>query len=75
MQNETELMVHHAMIDANKNQKLISLFEKQLIPQAEQTLSSAIIGYQENKIDFLTLTDNFLSLYNYRLQYYQAVAD
>ena len=75
MQNESELMVHHAMIGADKNQKLISIFEMQLIPQAEQTLSSAIIGYQENKIDFLTLTDNFLSLYNYRLQYFQAVAD
>jgi len=74
-QNEIELMLHHAMIDANKNAQLISLYEKQLIPQAEQTLSSGIIGYQENKIDFLTLTDNFLSLYNYHLQYFQSVAD
>jgi cobalt-zinc-cadmium efflux system outer membrane protein len=75
IQNEIKLMVHHAIIDADKNQKLISLYEKQLIPQAEQTLNSGIIGYQENKIDFLTLTDNFLSLYSYRLQYQQAIAD
>ncbi len=75
LQNESELMVHHGITDATKNQKLIMLFKNQLIPQAEQTLSSSIIGYQENKVDFLTLTDNFLSLYNYRLQYYQAVAD
>lgn len=74
-QNEIELMVHHATIDASKNEKLISLYEKQLLPQAEQTLNSGIIGYQENKIDFLTLTDNFLSLYDYRLQYHQAIAD
>ncbi len=75
LHNEFELMVHHGISDATKNQKLILLFENQLIPQAEQTLSSSIIGYQENKVDFLTLTDNFLSLYNYRLQYFQAVAD
>lgn len=75
MQNQVQLMVHHGMIDANKNEKLISLFEKQLIPQATENLNSGIIGYQQNKIDFMTLTDNFLSLYNYRLQYYQLIAD
>lgn len=75
MQNEIELLIHHAMIDANKNEKLISLYEKQLIPQATENLNSGIIGYQQNKIDFMTLTDNFLSLYNYRLVYYQLIAD
>lgn len=75
MQNESELMIHHAMINANKNEKLISLYEKQLIPQATENLNSGIVGYQQNKIDFMTLTDNFLSLYNYRLQYYQSTAD
>ncbi len=75
LQNEVELMLHHAMIDADKNEKLIFLFENQLIPQAEQNLNSGIIGYQQNKIDFLSLNDNFLSLYSYRVQYYQAVTD
>lgn len=75
MQNELQQMLHHAMIDANKNEKLMALYKKQLIPQATETLNSGIIGYRQNKIDFMTLTDNFLSLYNYRLQYYQAIAD
>lgn len=75
VQNEIQLMLHHSIIDADKNEKLISVYSKQLIPQATENLNSGIIGYQENKIDFMTLTDNFLSLYNYRLQYNQAVAD
>jgi cobalt-zinc-cadmium efflux system outer membrane protein len=75
IQNEIELMLHHAIIDANKNEKLISLYEKQLIPQATENLNAGITGYQQNKIDFMTLTDNFLSLYDYRLQYYQSIAD
>ncbi len=75
MQNDIQQMVHHAIIEANKNEKLIALYKKQLIPQSTETLNSGIIGYQQNKIDFMTLTDNFLSLYNYRLQYYQAIAD
>lgn len=75
VQNQIELMIHHATIDANKNEKLIALYEKQLIPQATENLNAGITGYQQNKIDFMTLTDNFLSLYTYRLQYYQSVAD
>ena len=75
MQNEIELMIHHAIVDAQKNEKLISLYSKQLIPQATENLNAGITGYQQNKIDFMTLTDNLISLYNYKLQYHQAVAD
>lgn len=75
IENEIELMLHRAIIDANKNEKLILLYEKQLLPQAQQTLNSGIIGYQENKIDFMTLSDNLISLNDYRLQYYQSIAD
>lgn len=74
-QNEIKLLIHHAIVDADKNEKLVALYSSRLIPQAEQNLHAGIIGYQENKIDFLTLIDNFLSLYNYRLQYHQAIAD
>lgn len=75
IRNEITLMIHHAMIDARKNEKLISLYESQLIPQANANLNAGITGYQQNKIDFMTLIDNFLSVYTYRLQYYQSVAD
>lgn len=75
VQNQIKLMIHHAIIDANKNEKLITLYEKQLIPQATENLNAGITGYQQNKIDFMTLTDNFISLYNYRLQYYQSISD
>jgi cobalt-zinc-cadmium efflux system outer membrane protein len=75
VKNEVTLMLHHAIIDVNKNEKLIALYEKQLIPQATENLNAGITGYQQNKIDFMTLTDNFLSLYDYRLQYYQSIAD
>ncbi len=74
-QNEVELMIHHGIIDALKNKRLIVLYNTQLIPQATANLNAGITGYQENKIDFMTLIDNFLSLYNYQLEYYQAVAD
>ncbi len=73
--NEIQLMIHHALIDAEKNGRLVSLYQDQLIPQATENLHSAIIGYQQNKIDFMTLTDDLISLYTYSLMYHQAIAD
>ena len=74
-QNDVELMVHHSIIDAYQDEKLILLYSSQLIPQATENLNAGITGYQENKIDFMTLIDNFLSLYNDQLQYHQTIAD
>jgi len=73
--NGIGLMIHHALIDAEKNARLVSLYHDQLIPQATENLHSAIIGYQQNKIDFMTLTDDLISLYNYSQMYHQAIAD
>jgi outer membrane protein TolC len=75
MTNEIELMIHHAMTEAQKNETLIILYTKQLIPQATENLDAGITGYQQNKIDFMTLTDNFISLYKYRFSHHRAIAD
>src|SRR5207247_990555 len=73
MTNEIELMIHHAMNDVQKNVTLILHYRNQLIPLAEENLISGMTSYQQNKIDFMTLTDNFLSVYNYRLQLHNFV--
>lgn len=73
--NELELQIHHAFIEANNNERLINLYEKQLIPLATESLQTGMIGYQQNKIDFMALIDGFISLYNHRLQHDQAIAN
>ncbi len=50
------------------------LFRDGIIPQAKASLESAIAGYQVNKVDFLTLLNNHLTLFNYEIQYYRALA-
>ncbi|MEO6883454.1 MAG: TolC family protein [Bacteroidia bacterium] len=74
-QHQYQLDLHHVLIDAYRNEKIISLYQTQLIPETTENVAAGITGYQENKIDFMTLIDNFLSLYNYQLKYYQAIAD
>jgi len=55
--------------------KLVDLYKRGIIPQAEQALESATIGYRVNKVDFLTLLDSRVNLYNFEHQYYDSIAD
>lgn len=59
----------------NRNQQLIQLYETGLIPQTEQSLNAATAGYQTGKVDFLTLLNNQITLFNTRLAYYRALVD
>ncbi len=58
-----------------QNERLINLFETGIIPQASQSLNSAIAGYQTDKVDFLTLLTNQLNLFNFELDYYRVLMD
>ena len=55
---------------AKTSENLLKLFEEGIIPQATSSLESAIAGYQVGNIDFLTLLDNLLTLFNFELTYY-----
>ncbi len=58
-----------------RRRKLIELYRTGIIPQAEQSLESATISYRVNKVDFLTLLDSRVTLFNYEREYYDSVAD
>jgi outer membrane protein TolC len=58
-----------------RRRKLAELYKTGIIPQAEQSLESATIGYRVNKVDFLTLLDNRMTLFNYEREYYDSIAD
>ena len=61
--------------DVAKAKELIVLYENQILPQAEQSLNSALSGYQVDKVDFITLLDNQITLFNYRINYYRIVSE
>jgi len=58
-----------------QNTELLPLFAEGIIPQASQSLKSAIAGYQVNKVDFLTLLNNQLTLFNYEIDYYRVLSE
>ncbi|KFI22822.1 TolC family protein [Nitrosococcus oceani] len=51
------------------------LFKTGIIPQARQTVTSMLAGYQVNKVDFLNLVNAQITLYNFETQYWKALAE
>ncbi len=75
VQNQVYSDLDKTLSDVTKNLHLIQLYENGIIPQATQSLNSAIAGYQTDKVDFLTLLNNEISLFNFELDYYRFLSD
>lgn len=73
--NQVLFSVDNKWSEAQKNAKLVGLFKTGIIPQASQSLKSAMTGYQTDKVDFLTLINNQMTLFNYELDYYRVLSD
>lgn len=73
--NEVFSMVKELVADIEKGRQLIDLLETGLIPQARLSLDSAVSGYQVGKVDFLTLLDNRLTLFNFEKEYYRTLGE
>ncbi|TYP93599.1 Outer membrane protein TolC [Fodinibius salinus] len=73
--NSVEQMLQQSLTNLEKNRRLIDLYQTGIIPQAEKSLESSMAGYQNNKVDFLSLLDSELTLFQFRLDYHRFVAD
>ena len=73
--NSIEQKLQQSLTDLEKNQRLLELYRTGIIPQAEESLESSIAGYQNDKVDFLSLLDSELTLFQFRLDYHRFLAD
>jgi cobalt-zinc-cadmium efflux system outer membrane protein len=67
--------ISSAVTDYHRARDQFSLFESGIVPQARQTVESMLIAYQVNEVDFLNLVRSQLTLFNYELQYWKALAE
>lgn len=70
-----EQQMQQALTEIDKNRRLIDLYTTGIIPQAEESLESNRAGYQNDQVDFLSLLDSELTLFNFQLDYYRILAD
>jgi outer membrane protein TolC len=75
LRNSIQAGISDLLAQLERRRKLAELYKTGILPQARQSLESATIGYRVNKVDFLTLLDNRVTLFNYEREYYDSIAD
>ncbi len=75
LKNTISYGIADLLAQLEKRKRLIELYKTGIIPQAQRSLESAIIGYRVNKVDLLTLLDNRMTLFTYEREYYDSLAD
>ncbi len=75
MRLATDADLKTAWIRARTAERLADIYKTTLLPQAQESLSVAESGYQAGDNGFLDLLDAQRSLLNYRLEYFQDLAE
>lgn len=74
-ENMVFLEVKEAFVMQEAAKKLALLYRTAYLPQAEQTVKTALNGYESGQIDFLNLLDTQRMLLEFKLEYYKALID
>jgi outer membrane protein, heavy metal efflux system len=65
-----------ALIDKEtQSSKTIQLIKQGILPQARQSLESALAGYSVDKVDFLTLLSNQVTLFKWEIKYHRELTE
>ena len=75
MSNAAFGQIQEALVQTKAAQKLVSVYERSLRPQAEATLHSTVIAYENDRTEFLDLLDSQMTVIDLDLAYFQALAD
>jgi outer membrane protein TolC len=75
LKNSISYTISDTLAQMERRRKLVELYKGGIIPQAEQSLESAVISYRVGKVDFLTLLDGRVSLFNYEKELYESKAE
>ncbi len=67
--------IQEALVEAQAAQRLANIYHDSLQPQAEATLHSTLIAYENDRTEFLDLIDSQMTVIDLDLAYFQALAD
>ncbi|MBI5655466.1 MAG: TolC family protein [Geobacter sp.] len=75
LRNTISYTINDTLAQLDRRWNLVELYKGAIIPQAEQSLESAVISYRVSKVDFLTLLDGRMNLFNYERELYESQAE
>ena len=72
--NELAAKLRQQMAVAEQNLRSARLYQKDILPQARLTVEAALSAYRVNRVDFMTLLDNQMSVFNFEIAHATAIA-
>ncbi|MGA8492583.1 MAG: TolC family protein [Terriglobales bacterium] len=75
LRNSAFGQIQEALAQVRSAKRLADLYKNLLQPQAEATLCSTVIAYENDRTDFLNLLDSQMTVVDIDLAYFQAMAD
>jgi outer membrane protein TolC len=75
LKNNIFFRIKSLLAEIDSHAKRAALLNSGLIPQSRLSLDSALSAYRVNKVNFLTLVNSQLTLYNYELDYNRVITD
>jgi outer membrane protein, heavy metal efflux system len=75
MRNAVFGQIQQALVQAQAAQKMARLYHDEIMPQAEATLQSSVIAYENDKTEFMDLLDSQMTVVDADLAWAQAVGD
>lgn len=67
--NEISSNLRQRVASAEQSLKSARLYEAAILPQARLAVESSLAAYRVNRVDFLTLLDNQMTVFNYEIGY------
>lgn len=75
LRNEIRFGIADALARLERSRKLAELYRDGILPQAGHSLEAALAAYRVGKVDFMSVLDSQVALYNFEHEYYDAVAE
>jgi outer membrane protein, heavy metal efflux system len=75
LENMTRFQINDLLAKLRATDQVATLYRTTILPQAEQSLESARVGYRAGKAGFLDLIDTQRAWRGFQLEYFQALVD
>jgi len=68
---QARIRENYTVVDTAR--RLIDLYQKSVVPEAQLALESSLLGYQTGAVDFLSVFSNFMNVVEYELMYHEEI--
>ncbi len=75
IKNSIGLAINQTVLEYERLRKTVELYRKGIVPQAEQSVQSAMIGYRAGKGEFSMILEGTMALFTYQRELFDAEAD